>query len=216
MDQKKVADLRKDYRLNTLEKDNLQKNWLAQFDWWFKEALAADLQEPNAMILATANKQGRPSARTVLLKAYDERGLIFYSNYDSRKGREIKENPFAALVFNWLQLQRQIRVNGSIVKLTKEESEQYFKSRPKGSQIGAWASPQSSVIPDRQLLEAKVVELNEKYKDEDSLPIPDNWGGYLVQPESIEFWQGRTSRLHDRLIYKKNKEGNWDIQRLAP
>jgi len=212
---KKVADLREDYRAKSLDITDIVSNPINQFDLWFKEALNAELKEPNAMTLATADKSGSPSARIVLLKGYDEKGFVFYTNYNSRKGKELKENPNAALVFCWLDLERQIRIHGRVEIMSAIESEAYFQSRPRKSQIGAYASPQSTVITNRNILEKNVVQLEEKYKGVDQLPKPAHWGGYRVIPHSIEFWQGRSSRLHDRIRYTKEKE-SWKIERLAP
>ncbi len=215
MSNKKVADLRQDYQLDSLEINKVHNDPIQQFDDWFKTALDSNTPEPNAMILATADTKGRPSGRVVLLKGYDERGFVFYTNYESRKGKELLENPFAALVFNWLELQRQIRINGTVTKLDESKALAYFQSRPKGSQIGAWASPQSQVIENRLVLENNVAELIKEYENQEALPKPEHWGGFLVKPESIEFWQGRSSRLHDRLRYQQ-VEGLWKIERLAP
>lgn len=211
-----LQNLRENYESPILEKEGLKSNPIDQFKIWFEDALKAEVKEPNAMTLATVSEDGKPSARIVLLKGMDEKGFIFYSNYTSRKAKELEENPNAALVFLWLELHRQIRIEGRIEKVSETISKNYFKSRPKGSQIGAWASPQSQVISDRKILETKVVELNKKYEDSDFLPLPDFWGGYRVVPNKIEFWQGQPSRLHDRLKYSKQENGAWKIERLAP
>ena len=211
-----IASLRRSYSLQSLEENQVAANPFDQFKTWFDQALAGQITEPNAMTLATVNSDGRPSARTVLLKGFDERGFVFYTNYLSRKGQEIAENPFGALLFCWLDLERQIRIEGKIEKVSPEESLAYFITRPKSSQIGAWASPQSQVIPGRKVLEDKQAELSETYAASESLPLPPHWGGYVLRPDYFEFWQGRESRLHDRVVYSKNEDKNWVINRLAP
>jgi pyridoxamine 5'-phosphate oxidase len=211
-----IQNLREDYRASTLEIETSEKNPLSQFRLWFEEALKAEVPEPNAMTLATASAQGMPSARIVLLKKYDEEGFVFYTNYKSRKGQELLKNPQAALVFCWLELQRQIRIEGRVEKLSKEASLTYFQSRPKSSQIGAWVSNQSQETKgDRSELEAKEAELKERFKEVEQLPLPEHWGGFRIVPENFEFWQGRTSRLHDRIFYKKDG-ADWEKIRLAP
>jgi len=215
-DPKKVADLREDYRLHALEIEDVQPHPFQQFQEWFNEALQANLREPNVMTLATASPEGIPSARIVLLKGYSEEGFLFYTNYNSKKGEELLLNPKAALVFCWLELERQVRIEGTVRKISSEASTAYFKSRPKGSQIGAWASPQSEVIEDRSILEENVRMLQEKYDKEESLPRPQHWGGFIVKPTMLEFWQGRSSRLHDRIRYEQGRDGSWAIERLAP
>lgn len=211
-----IASLRRSYSLQSLEENQVNPNPFEQFKTWFEQAVAGQITEPNAMTLATVNADGRPSARTVLLKGFDERGFVFYTNYLSRKGQEIADNPFGALLFCWLDLERQIRIEGKIEKVSAEESLAYFITRPKGSQIGAWASPQSQVIHGRKVLEDKQAELAETYASSESLPLPPHWGGYVIQPDYFEFWQGRESRLHDRVIYSKNSDNEWVINRLAP
>jgi pyridoxamine 5'-phosphate oxidase len=211
-----IEHLREDYRLASLDVKDVDENPIAQFGKWLKEALDAQVPEPNAMTLATCTPEGKPAARIVLLKGYDEAGFVFFTNYESRKGKELLHNPNAALVFSWLELQRQVRIEGKVQKVAPEQSTAYFQSRPKGSQIGAWASPQSRVIGEREMLEEKVQKLEEKYANEDELPRPKHWGGYVVQPRLIEFWQGRPSRLHDRIQYTLQSSGNWLIERLAP
>ncbi len=208
--------LRENYARQTLSETDVMPNPIAQFDAWFREATDSQLREPNAMILATSTRAGRPSARTVLLKGFDALGFVFYTNYESRKGQELAENPQAALLFTWLELERQIRVEGQVEKITLHESSIYFQSRPKASQIGAWASPQSQVIADRTVLEAKESQLRDQYATADALPLPPFWGGYRLRPDAFEFWQGRPSRLHDRIIYGLTAEGSWKIERLAP
>ena len=215
IDNKAIAALREDYRAKTLEINDINSNPFLLFKNWFQEALNSSVKEANAMTIATVDAEGKPSARIVLLKGFDEKGFIFYTNYDSKKGQDLAANPHIAAVFLWKDLERQIRIEGKAKKITKAASLQYFQSRPKGSQIGAWASPQSQVIPDRSILENNVVALKEKYKDADNLPIPNHWGGYVIVPTLIEFWQGRSSRLHDRIRYKLKGE-NWIIERLAP
>ncbi len=210
-----IAAMREDYTNNTLDIAAVHKNPLEQFAMWFKDALNSKELEANAMTLSTATKEGIPSARIVLLKGIEAEQFVFYTNYNSQKGQEIAENPHVALVFSWLNLQRQIRIQGSIRKTNEATSTEYFQSRPKGSQIGAWTSEQSDVIVDRIVLEARQKELEERYESVDVLPRPPHWGGYQVLPTVIEFWQGRSSRLHDRIRY--TKVGNdWKIERLAP
>lgn len=216
MDKSTLQDLREDYRKSTLEEKDAFENPFTQFDSWFKEALNAEIPEPNAMIIATVGKDDFPSARVVLLKGFDEKGFIFYTNYESQKGKELSENPKCALVFNWLELERQIRIEGIAEKLSSAESTAYFHKRPKKSQIGAWASPQSQVIETRDVLENNLKDLNAKYMDLENLPRPNHWGGFRVEASRIEFWQGRSSRLHDRLNYQKNADNTWERSRLAP
>ncbi len=213
---KHLANLRKEYQLNELSKQKVDKNPFKQFEQWFTYALNSNsVYEANAVTLATANLDGKPSVRTVLLKGYSEGGFIFYTNYNSRKGKELLENPNAALLFYWGSLERQIRIEGKVSQLAAEQSQQYFQKRPKKSQIGAWASPQSQVIADRTLLEENVTHYSELYANTDVLPRPAHWGGFIVQPHTFEFWQGRNNRLHDRLQYSRQGE-QWIIQRLAP
>jgi pyridoxamine 5'-phosphate oxidase len=215
MNHEQIASMRKNYSQRTLSEKDVKKNPFEQFKQWFEEAVSSQLLEPNAMTLATASKKGKPSARTVLLKGYDERGFVFYTNYESRKGEELISNPQAAILFNWLELERQIRIEGKVEKLTTEESEVYFVSRPKGSQLGAWASPQSQVIKSRTIIEDNLINLEAQFAKSEVLPLPDFWGGFRVIPDYFEFWQGRSNRLHDRLSYSLKRK-NWGVERLAP
>ncbi|MCC6283278.1 MAG: pyridoxamine 5'-phosphate oxidase [Saprospiraceae bacterium] len=210
-----LSMLRKNYALEALSEIDVHHDPLAQFDHWFREAMEAQMPEPNAMTLATADAEGRPSARIVLLKGIDHQGFVFFTNYESRKGRELAENPQAALLFNWLELERQIRIEGRVERIDAQASEAYFQSRPKGSQIGAWTSPQSQVIPGREVLLDKQKDLETQYAAAEVLPLPPFWGGYRLLPEVLEFWQGRPSRLHDRIRYV-HVEDRWKIERLAP
>ena len=197
-----------------LRREDVDPNPFKQFGKWYEEALCADLILPNAMTLATSTRSGIPSARMVLLKDFDERGFVFYTNYDSAKGRDLDENPRAALVFYWGALNYQVRVTGSVVRVSREESEAYFRTRPLDSQLGAWASNQTSVIADRDVLESRMKTVVEEYRDKE-VPLPPYWGGYRLVPNSIEFWLSRSSRLHDRLRYRRAGD-EWVIERLAP
>jgi pyridoxamine 5'-phosphate oxidase len=210
-----LADLRKDYTLAGLAEKDLARDPFRQFEKWFQEAEASKLVEPNAMILATATRDGRPSGRTVLLKSVDGRGFVFYTNYESRKGRELDGNPQASLVFPWFPFERQVVVEGVVTKVTREEAEAYFHSRPLPSQLGAWASAQSSIIPGRKGLEDAMKELEKKYAGQ-TVPLPPQWGGYRLAPATVEFWQGRRNRLHDRLRYRRAVDGSWSVERLSP
>lgn len=209
-----LQNLRQDYRVASLSEIDVDADPILQFKKWFSDAVDAQLYEPNVMTFATADSDGKPSARIVLLKGFDENGFVFYTNYESKKAADLIENPQAAAVFFWAELERQVRIEGIVSKVDKAVSEAYFHSRPIGSQIGAIASPQSSVITDRSILEEKVVMLTAQYEGKE-IPKPDNWGGYLIEPKHIEFWQGRSSRLHDRITYDFI-EGSWKINRLAP
>ncbi|HEX2853252.1 MAG TPA: pyridoxamine 5'-phosphate oxidase [Opitutaceae bacterium] len=210
-----LADLRKDYSLAGLTEKELARDPFRQFEKWFQEAEAAKIPEPNAMVLATATRDGRPSSRTVLLKGLDGRGFVFYSNYESRKGRELEGNPRATLLFPWVGLERQVIVEGAVTKVAREESEAYFHSRPRQSQLSAWVAQQSSVISGRATLEDSMKALEKKYAGQE-VPLPPHWGGWRLAPETVEFWQGRRSRLHDRLRFRREKDGSWSVERLAP
>ncbi len=210
-----IADIRRDYSLKTLLETEVADNPFLQFGDWWQQAIESEIDEVNAMTLATASLEAVPSARIVLLKGYDEKGFVFYTNYESIKGQELAENPRACLLFFWKELERQVRIIGLVEKVSEEESNEYFLSRPTGSQVGAWASPQSHVIENRSWLENRVKELAEKFKTE-QLTRPPHWGGYRVKPVIIEFWQGRSSRLHDRIQYSLQDNGSWKIERLAP
>ena len=215
---KNIQDIRQDYTQSTLDDKDVFEQPIRQFEKWLNDALEAKVEEPTAMTLATINENGSPEARIVLLKGVDEKGFRFFTNYDSAKGKNIANNNKVALVFFWKKLERQVRILGEAYPLSEEESLAYFQSRPKGSQIGAWASPQSQKIEDRGLLEANVAALEEQYADQEVLPKPPHWGGYIVRPYQIEFWQGRSSRLHDRISYTLTKlePTEWTIERLAP
>lgn len=210
-----VADIRREYGAPGLHESDLVADPIRQFEAWFQDALDANLTEVNGMTLATATPDGRPSARMVLLKGVDERGFVFFTNYESRKGAELAANPYAALVFHWPELTRQIRIEGSVDRVSAEESDEYFQSRGVGSRIGAWASHQSQQITGREVLEQQVAERQAQFAD-GPIPRPDWWGGYRLTPTLIEFWHGQASRLHDRLTYRATADGRWDIVRLSP
>ncbi|MBQ0895060.1 pyridoxamine 5'-phosphate oxidase [Micromonospora purpureochromogenes] len=199
-----------------LSEADLAADWYTQFDRWFADAVAAGLPEPNAMIVGTADAAGRPSGRTVLLKGYDPEGFVFYTNYTSRKGGEATANPHASLVFPWFPMQRQVVVAGPVQRVDRAETEAYFASRPRGSQLGAWASAQSRVIGDRAALDEAYEAVVARFADVAQIPAPPHWGGFRVRPESVEFWQGRVSRLHDRLRFRRTDGGDWVVERLAP
>jgi pyridoxamine 5'-phosphate oxidase len=214
-----IPDLRREYSLTGLRRRDLEADPIVQFKRWFEQAAGAQTADKpgdvNAMTLATADKQGRPSARVVLLKGVDERGFIFFTNYDSRKGGELSENPHAALVFYWADFERQVSVAGTVTRLSPQESQAYFETRPRGSRLAAWASKQSEVLPDRAALEETWKQLQAQFPGEE-VPCPPFWGGYVLAPTRIEFWQGRPNRLHDRFRYSKNADGAWLIERLSP
>jgi pyridoxamine 5'-phosphate oxidase len=206
---------RNEYLKDALERTDLSDSPIAQFTLWFDQAVKASLIEPNALVLSTANEQGRPSSRAVLLKAFDDRGFVFYTNFGSRKAKEMAINPYATLLAPWFGLERQVIIEGPVEKVSTTEALKYFLTRPFASQIGAWASPQSQVITTRSLVEKKVDEMKRKFAD-GRIPLPDFWGGFRVIPETIEFWQGGEGRLHDRFRYTRTKENTWQIDRLAP
>ncbi len=214
MDKVELQKLREEYSLSSLDESDVSQNPIDQFKQWIEEALKAGVPEPNAMNLATVDKKGRPHSRIVLLKGFDENGFVFFTNYASDKGKEIEENPHVSLCFFWIELERQIRIDGVAKKISKVESEAYFKSRPHMSQIGALASNQSEIVENRLFLEQKFEKLEAKFT-EGEVPMPESWGGYVIDPSALEFWQGRRSRLHDRVKYEW-KADNWIINRLSP
>ena len=210
-----IADIRKEYKLQTLSEKDIHKDPFGQFERWWGEAIHSGVEEPNAMTLATASADAMPDARIVLLKGFDNRGFTFFTNYHSAKGRQLLENPRATLVFFWKELERQVRISGLVSLSPAAVSDEYFSSRPEGSRIGAWASPQSETIESREWLEEKEKEYREEWAGR-SIERPEYWGGYTVKPINIEFWQGRPSRLHDRFRYSLQNGGSWTIERLAP
>lgn len=209
-----IAALRNEYTKAELDESSVNTNPFKQFESWFQEAVSGEVVEPNAMVISTCDSENRPFQRTVLLKTYNEDGFIFYTNYNSRKAQQIEQNKHVSLLFPWYSLERQVTISGTATKVSMKESLNYFLSRPKGSQIGAWVSNQSEVITSRSILETKLAEMKQKFKD-GKIPLPDHWGGYRVIPDSIEFWQGRPNRLHDRIMYEQ-AEDDWNIKRLAP
>ncbi|MGB1226715.1 MAG: pyridoxamine 5'-phosphate oxidase [Poseidonibacter sp.] len=210
-----LSDIRGKYTTKGLDIPDLDKNPFKQFEIWFNDAIQAEVSEPNAMMLATVGNDMMPSVRAVLLKTFDEKGFVFFTNYKSKKAKQIEENPNAASLFSWIDMERQIKIEGSIEKISTADSLKYFLSRPKGSQIGAWVSHQSSIITSRSLLEQKFDEIKRKFV-KGEVPFPDFWGGYIIKPVRIEFWQGGQDRLHDRFLYEKDENDTWTIKRLAP
>lgn len=212
-----IAALRREYAHASLSETDIDPDPVRQFERWLGDAIAAQISEPNAMTLATSTRDGVPSARIVLLKEVDARGFVFFTDYRSRKGAELAENPLAALVFGWKEIERQVRISGSVSPVTTAESEAYYRSRPRGARLGAWASHQSTVLPNREELEHRLLEVSSRYTGDD-IPLPPHWGGYRVSPVEIEFWQGRANRLHDRLRYRREEDGatRWVVERLSP
>ncbi len=210
-----IADLRKEYKLRNLDEADISDNPISLFSVWWDDAIHSQIDEVNAMTLATVKTDGTPTGRVVLLKGYDENGFVFYTNYESDKGKELVQNNKACLIFYWKELERQVRITGTVVKNSDAENDEYFNSRPEGSKIGAWSSPQSSPIKDRSVIEKNVLKFQEQFKDK-PVTRPPHWGGYKVIPTSIEFWQGRPSRLHDRILYTLQADESWKIERLAP
>lgn len=210
------SGLRREYETTGLRRSEMHPDPIQQFDTWFSTAVHSGLPDANAMTLATTTKSGRPSARVVLLKGFDQNGFVFFTNYQSDKGRELEANPWAALAFYWMPLERQVRISGAVEKTSRAESEEYFHSRPRGSQLGAWVSHQSQVIDARRILDARLAEMTERFTGQKVIELPPHWGGYRVAPETMEFWQGRANRLHDRFRYTRQKDGSWKLDRLAP
>ncbi len=213
---RELHDMRQDYNQHYLTEDNIADTPLLQFDKWFKDAQQTGVKEPNAMAIATANAAGQPAVRMVLMKSYGKEGIVWYTNYCSRKAQHIADNDKVALLFYWEDLERQVRIEGTIEKVPASVSDEYFNSRPYGSRLGAIASPQSTIIEGRDGLERRVADLQLQFKEGDNIPRPEHWGGYVVKPTYYEFWQGRSSRLHDRLAFSLNPNGNWSLARLAP
>ncbi len=209
-----VADLRREYARARLDESNVNPDPVAEFDRWFTEAGEAKVLEANAMALATATRDGAPSVRIVLLKGYDERGFVFFTDYRSQKGTELEQNPQASLLFYWAELERQVRISGPVSVVSREESQAYFETRPPSSRLSTWVSHQSQVISGREVLEEGARKMGERFPDE--VPLPPHWGGFRVTPETVEFWQGRPSRLHDRIRYSRQKGGGWRLERLSP
>jgi pyridoxamine 5'-phosphate oxidase len=212
----KLANLREEYRLAALDEIHCVANPIRQFELWFEEAKTAGLKEPNAMTLATVGPNGQPSGRIVLLKGIEMDGFVFYTNYESRKGQELAANPLSALTFYWAELERQVRVEGFVQKVSWDKSSEYFNSRPKGNRIGAVVSKQSAELPSREPLERRLAELELAYANTDDIPMPETWGGYYLMPHWLEFWQGRTNRLHDRIFYRQDPDKTWRMGRLSP
>jgi len=210
-----IAAIRRDYMKEALSENQVEENPFRQFDRWWDEAVKAEIDEVNAMTLSTVSSDGKPTARIVLLKGYDDYGFVFFTNYESKKGKDLLLNPNASLLFFWKELERQVRIEGTCEKVSEAESDQYFYSRPEGSRIGAWASPQSQVISSRDVLDSNLAELEKRFRD---TPVtrPPHWGGYRIKPQTMEFWQGRPSRLHDRIAYSQDGSGDWKFARLAP
>lgn len=215
IEHKEIAAIREDYAKSSLSESDVLKTPIEQFSKWFDEALNSAVIEPTAMVLSSVNEQGRPSSRVVLMKDIKATGISFFTNYNSRKGQEIIQQPFVSALFFWPELQRQVRFEAEVEKLPKSDSDEYFASRPRGSQIGAIASPQSAVIENRLALENRVAEVEAEMEGQDTIPRPEFWGGFLLKPYRVEFWQGRSSRLHDRIVYLYEQE-EWQINRLAP
>lgn len=215
IENKSIASIRKVYQLQSLLEEEVDNNPIRQFEAWWQQAIESKLEEPNAMVLSTATLSGVPSSRVVLLKGVYEEGFVFFTNYNSRKGKEIFTNPFVSVLFFWKELERQVRIEGKISKISEKESDEYFYSRPRESRIGAWSSPQSTLIENRQFLQENVNRFNAQFGDNE-IPRPEHWGGYIVRPYRMEFWQGRPGRLHDRLQYSLNENKLWDLGRLAP